>query len=138
MKRKGISPLIAAVLMIAFTMAIASLFSGWIQQTQSDTQEDVNEQRDKTLSCNRLGIEINEDQTDAQDVFVRQTRGDDPIGNISVQWTYTGSTNPAQGYVNITSQSGFDTSSAGDSNGNLESVTATSLQCGSVSDTYEP
>lgn len=136
MKRKGISPLIAAVLMIAFTMAIASLFSGWIQQTQADTQEDVTNQKDETLRCNNLGITIS--QADAENATIEQTRGDNAIGNISVTWKYSDGTSPQQGYVNISSPRGVGTSSQGTASGNLEAVTAASTDCSSATDEYTP
>lgn len=39
MYRKGVSPLIAAVLLIAFTLAIGGFLSGWLQQITRDQTE---------------------------------------------------------------------------------------------------
>lgn len=134
MKRKGISPLIAAVLMIAFTMAIASLFSGWIQETTSQSQENVNQQREQTLQCNQMGIDITD--ASAGEATVEQTRGETAIGNITVTWSYSDSTSPQQGYVNISSSRGLGTTTAGESGGSLSSVSAASQACNSVTDEY--
>jgi len=43
MKRKGISPIIASVLLVAVSLAVAGIFSGWapeIVQTFTDSTED--------------------------------------------------------------------------------------------------
>ncbi|WEL19296.1 hypothetical protein SVXNc_0268 [Candidatus Nanohalococcus occultus] len=122
--------------MIAFTMAIASLFSGWIQQTQAQSQEDVDQQREQTLSCNQLGIDITD--ANAANVTVEQVRGDEPVGNVSVRYSYSDGTPPEQGYLNISTTRGFDTDSSGSSGSALESVSVASTRCSSVTDEYTP
>jgi len=46
MYRKGVSPLIAAVLLIAFTLAIGGFLSGWLQQITRSQTEAANEYSD--------------------------------------------------------------------------------------------
>ncbi len=49
-KRKGVSPLIAAVLLIAFTMAIAALLTAWVTQFTKAEQEKSEMYREK-IDC---------------------------------------------------------------------------------------
>jgi len=55
---KGVSPLVASVLLIAFTIAVASLFSGWITSFTKVTTEEVQEQSEKKLTCSYGGIAL--------------------------------------------------------------------------------
>ena len=41
---KGVSPLVASVLLIAFAIAVAGLYSGWITSFTKVTTEEVQEQ----------------------------------------------------------------------------------------------
>lgn len=86
MKRKGISPLIAAVLLIAFTMAVASLFAQWapelMEEAQAETQEDAGDLTD----CSQLIIDIS--SADAENATISQTAGTDSIGDIQMTWFY--------------------------------------------------
>jgi len=55
---KGVSPLVASVLLIAFTIAVASLFSGWITSFTKVTTEEVQEQSEKKVTCSYGGIAL--------------------------------------------------------------------------------
>ena len=57
--KKGISPLIAAVVLIAFVIAIASLTSGTFTGLTSEWGEDVQDKGQTTLSCTQTNLEIN-------------------------------------------------------------------------------
>ena len=57
--KKGISPLIAAVVLIAFVIAIASLTSGTFTNLTSEWGEDVQDKGQTTLSCTQTNLEIN-------------------------------------------------------------------------------
>lgn len=56
-KRKGVSPLIAAVLLIAFTMAVAAILTAWITQFTKGKQELAQTASEKT-ECVYKGISI--------------------------------------------------------------------------------
>ncbi|MBC5793008.1 MAG: hypothetical protein H8Z69_03105, partial [Nanohaloarchaea archaeon] len=56
--RKGISPLIAAVLLIAFTMAVATIAGPWMTQLLQNTQEGVSDQAVDVTRASNLGLEI--------------------------------------------------------------------------------
>lgn len=56
--RRGISPLIAAVLLIAFTMAISSIFAQWAPNLIQNVQQDTSQQRVDISRASNLGLEI--------------------------------------------------------------------------------
>jgi len=61
-KRKGVSPLIAAVLLIAFTMAIAAILTAWIASFTQE-QRDKSQEFEKKISCAYSNIEIDDEYT---------------------------------------------------------------------------
>lgn len=86
MKRKGISPLIAAVLLIAFTMAVASIFAQWAPQLIQDAQGDTDERAAEIQDCSSLMVSVV--SADNETAVVSQTSGRAPIGELSVTWFY--------------------------------------------------
>lgn len=89
---KGMSPLIAAVLLIAFTMSLAVLFGPWATQLVQDTQEGTSRQAADITRASSLGIEIRRLEfnrsSDNLEVVV-QNKGDriDDRTNISITVT---------------------------------------------------
>ncbi len=57
---KGISPLIAAVLLIAFTVAIATLISGWFTGFAQKTTGAITNKTNLAVDCSSAGINIKE------------------------------------------------------------------------------
>jgi flagellin-like protein len=95
MKRKGISPLIAAVLLIAFTMAVASIFAQWAPQLIEDAQGDTSEQAQNIQECSDRTLNVNVDTDDEYIANIQQTGGNDGVGNLTVTW-YWEDENPTQ------------------------------------------
>lgn len=62
MKRKGVSPLIAAVLLIAFTMAIAAILTAWITQFTTE-QKEKSEVFEEKIACAYANIKADRDLT---------------------------------------------------------------------------
>ena len=58
MKRKGISPLIASVLLIVFVVAISSIFLSWVREYTSNTQTDIDTSSAELLDCGQQAVEI--------------------------------------------------------------------------------
>ncbi len=56
-KRKGLSPLVAAVLLIAFTMTVAALLTVWIKGF-TDKQQTVAEESERKIECSYVNLEI--------------------------------------------------------------------------------
>lgn len=55
---KGITPLIASVLLIAFTLVIAGIYSGWITSFTKSTAEDVQKKSEVRVTCSYGGIAL--------------------------------------------------------------------------------
>ncbi|MFB6209848.1 MAG: archaellin/type IV pilin N-terminal domain-containing protein [Candidatus Nanohaloarchaea archaeon] len=87
MKKKGISPLIAAVLLIAFTMAVASIFAQWAPQLIQDAQGDSQQKADDIQRCYDRTMDVSVDNSTSE-ATVRQTGGNSGLGNLTVTWYY--------------------------------------------------
>jgi flagellin-like protein len=87
MQRKGISPLIAAVLLIAFTMAVGGIFAEWSSSLTQDTTQDNSEAQQQILDCSSMNIEVVEIKEDYSNNNLEVTlRSDDgAVGNVSVR-----------------------------------------------------
>lgn len=87
MPRKGISPLIAAVMLIAFVMAIGGIFSQWTGTLFNDATQRNTDEQDKLLDCSDLSlefVEINEDYSNGYlNVTLKSNGGD--AGNVTVR-----------------------------------------------------
>jgi flagellin-like protein len=87
MKRKGISPLIAAVLLIAFTMAVASIFAQWAPQLMEDAQGDTTDRANEIQDCSDRTLDVS--SNDGGDtVIIQQTGGTEGIGNLTATFYY--------------------------------------------------
>jgi flagellin-like protein len=113
MNKKGISPLIAAVLLIAFTMAVASLFAQWAPSLFKTTQGDIDETAADIQSCAAYNIEVS--NANGSEATIQQVDGPEGLGNITVTWFYDGDT-AKQSYANLTSATGIDSASIDESN----------------------
>jgi flagellin-like protein len=56
--RKGVSPFLATVLLIAFAIAVAAIFGGWITSFTTQTTEEVQERSEKRVTCSYGGIAL--------------------------------------------------------------------------------
>lgn len=87
MLSKGISPLIAAVLLIAFTISVGGIFAEWSGSLAKDATQDNSETQKQILDCTSMKIEIvdiNQDYSNSNlDVTLRSDNG--AVGNISVR-----------------------------------------------------
>lgn len=87
MPRKGISPLIAAVLLIAFTISIGGIFAEWSGSLISDSTDDNTEAQQELLDCSSMQIEfvdINEDYA-SNNLIVTLRSDNGAVGNVSVR-----------------------------------------------------
>lgn len=55
---KGLSPLIAAVLLIAFTVAISSIFMGWMSETSRETTKKVSDNLETSAQASSASVSI--------------------------------------------------------------------------------
>ncbi|PSH01491.1 MAG: hypothetical protein BRC26_03385 [Nanohaloarchaea archaeon QH_8_44_6] len=87
MKRKGISPLIAAVLLIAFTMAVASIFAQWAPQLMENAQGDTTDRANEIQDCSDRTLDVR--SNDGGDtVTITQKGGTEGIGNLTATFYY--------------------------------------------------
>ena len=88
MMRKGISPLIAAVLLIAFTMAIASIFAQWAPELMEDAQGDTSEQAAAIQDCSQINLEVTsvdaDNEANEYSVTASQTAGQAGAGEVTI------------------------------------------------------
>lgn len=101
MRKKGISPLIASVLLIAFVMAIASIFATFAVNIVSQPRQETTERATQLTQCSNAIIEVEDGNRTYTEL--RQSQGDNRAGNISVVFQYNGSA-PIQVYDTIESK----------------------------------
>jgi len=139
MKRKGISPLIAAVLLIAFTMAVASLFAQWAPQLIQNAQGDTSNQTEEVQACSSATLSFVSASKNTS--IVRQATGDTEIGKITVNWFYEGD-DPKQNTTILNGSGSADRLVAAGSswsNKDLDRAVAQAQNCeGAGSATYTP
>ncbi|MFB6208547.1 MAG: archaellin/type IV pilin N-terminal domain-containing protein [Candidatus Nanohaloarchaea archaeon] len=58
MERKGISPIIASILLLAVALAVVGIFSGWAPNLVQTVTEDTKNNTLETIDCNRAGIKL--------------------------------------------------------------------------------
>jgi flagellin-like protein len=141
-KSKGISPLIAAVLLIAFTMAVASIFAQWAPQLIQNAQGDTVNQSDEIQSCSSIVLEfVDGSNTTAT---IQQTNGENNAGPITTTWYYNDASPIQNNTKSIDSNRGFVSYNVTKFNqseiGNdLSHVEAQPTNCeGSAPTTYRP
>lgn len=105
MSKKGISPLIASVLLIAFVMAIASIFATFATNVVDQPRQETVERSQQLTRCSNAIVTVEEG--DASGVTLRQSQGDSPVANMSVIFQYDGSQSPIQKYSQINSRRGI-------------------------------
>ncbi len=84
MMRKGISPLIAVIMLIAFTMIVAGILAGWATQF-------VEQQRSELALCSRSGVLIQRayyDDTNGNLTLHIYNTGDVDLSGFSARLTY--------------------------------------------------
>ena len=85
--RKGISPLIAAVLLIAFTMGIAGIAGPYFTQLMQQTTGNQDDKTDSILKASKAGFEIIDSTYSSSDETIEitiQNTGSIPIENYTV------------------------------------------------------
>lgn len=58
MRRKGISSIIASVMVLAVTVSVVALFAGWAPDLVLDLTEDTANQSKAQLNCNKADLDI--------------------------------------------------------------------------------
>ncbi len=90
--KKGISPLIATVLLIAFTITVATILSLWLTSFTTTTSESVEQEALKQLECSRGGISLSNLVYNSSTYHLSGRIENNrwiPLGDISLQIVYT-------------------------------------------------
>jgi flagellin-like protein len=136
MKRKGISPLIAAVLLIAFTMAVASIFAQWAPQLIQDAQGDTSDRAQEIQACSDITMEVI--SADGSNATVQQKTGNNEAGNVTVTWFYSDGSSPVQSTREFNSSREAVQFNSG-SSGTIDRLEVDLNDCeGASTTTYEP
>lgn len=100
--KKGVSPLIAAVLLIAFTMAIAAILTAWISGFTTERTEEVKKYEEE-ISCLSKNIYIGKDFSYFNGTHIQTfitALGSDSINVDKIQVILTNSTQVPQNLPN--------------------------------------
>jgi len=90
---KGISPLIATVLLIAFTVAVAGIVSVWITNFASTSTKHVTQQSDIELTCSYGAVAVsNLKYCNSYLSGIVDNTGNIDIGNVTLQIIFDNST----------------------------------------------
>ena len=93
--RKGISPFIASVLLIAFAITVASIYSGWITGFTKETTEEVKEKSEKRVTCSYGGVALDDleyNSTSGNLTGMIENTDIIPLGNIDLEIFYNNAT----------------------------------------------
>ena len=100
--RKGISPMVATVLLIAFTVAVGGIVSIWITGFTTTSTESVSEQSETELYCAYGGISVSSLNYCSSNSYlsgvIENTNLVD-IGNITLQIVFSNATQTQKIYL---------------------------------------
>ncbi len=83
--RKGVSPLIAAVLLIAFTMAVAAILTAWVTTFTEEQTQQLGNESEQQIDCSFAQLEVFDTSAGADWVNVAVTnRGTVDFTNVSI------------------------------------------------------
>lgn len=98
--------MIASVLLIAFVMAIASIFATFATDVINQPTDETTERASQLSRCSSALVEV-DDNSNASELLLRQTSGDTPVKNMSVITQFESSVGPFQNYTSIDTRRGF-------------------------------
>jgi len=139
MSSKGISPLIAAVLLIAFTMAVASLFAQWAPTLMENAQGNTANRSQQIQECARYGIDIV--SANATSATISQNNGPEGMGSLVTTWRFNNSAPEQDRSGTIDKVQGITTVAWNQTNQEdkiLDEVEAVSESCQTVQAVYDP
>jgi flagellin-like protein len=132
MRRKGISPLIAVIMLIAFTMIVAGILAGWATTF-------VTQQREELQFCARAQLLIqnaNFDNSSKNLTIALFNTGDVPLKGFVARLTYDNNTvtSERRGLDNLQIESQDIKTVVVPTADNLEKVVIQALQCRGAQD----
>jgi flagellin-like protein len=95
MQMKGISPLVATVLLIAFTVAVAGIISVWLTGFARTSTSTVGKESERQLICSYAAISLRSVKYSTSSSTlsgILENSGSVAIGNLSLQIIYANAT----------------------------------------------
>ncbi|MCJ7479212.1 MAG: hypothetical protein MUP63_03495 [Candidatus Nanohaloarchaeota archaeon QJJ-7] len=134
-ERKGVSPLIAAVLLIAFTMAVAAILTAWVTTFTQEQTEQLGNQSEKQIDCSFAQLEIFDTNPDTTWVSVAVTNtGTVDFNNTTVTTISEGSVLGTDFISPLESGQTESVNVSWADGGEAETVRVATAQCPTVSD----
>lgn len=135
MNRKGVSPIIASVLLLAVSLAVVGIFSGWAPELAQDVTQSTSNSTYETIACNEASVEIRSayyDSSNSKVTLSVRNNGDEDLNNLSlVAFDQNGKILAQENDVSIASGQISEKTISG-SGSEPAYVEALSGQCGSV------
>jgi flagellin-like protein len=125
--RKGISPLIAAVMLLAFAMAIGGLFSEWSGELVESSTQDTSDSQGEVLDCSARTIELDRVSTGDSSNWVNATFRADG-GDLGIVQVYVFPSQEGD-RIDLSEDGAINTTSI-KVDGRQESIRASSTECG--------
>ncbi|MDY6769918.1 MAG: CARDB domain-containing protein [Candidatus Nanohaloarchaea archaeon] len=132
--RQGVSPLIAAVLLIAFTMAVAAILTAWVTSFTEQRSQELSNKSEQLIQCSYAGLDVYDavyDSANSQtDVSVENT-GTVDLNNISVT-AFVGATVQARTYVSGLASGEVESTTISGTDEKPDKIRAASRDCPSL------
>ncbi|MDY6761920.1 MAG: archaellin/type IV pilin N-terminal domain-containing protein [Candidatus Nanohaloarchaea archaeon] len=131
--RKGVSPLIAAVLLIAFTMAVAAILTAWVTTFTQEQTSQLGNQSAQQIDCNFGQIDVFSRESSTRWVNISlENSGRVDLTNISVTAVAGGSVLGTE-YIGNLSSGQIDDAAVFTDGTDPDEVRAASKECPRVS-----
>lgn len=136
---KGISPIISAVLLLAVSLSMASIFAGWGPDLISTITDDTTNQTQSTIDCNAGAVEIEStvyNSANNETTIVVRNTGSEDLPDLEVSAWKDGLPVGDTTLDSTLEPGDFDEGTLTNT-GDPDSVQANSGTCSEVRDTYE-
>lgn len=134
--RKGISPIVSSVLLLAVTLSVASIFSGWGPNLAKSVTQSTTNQTETTISCNKAAVEVVSAKyyPSGDTAIVVRNTGNSELKNLQISaWKES---LPISQEVLSVSAGNFTTNNVSTSS-KPDTIKAFSKDCSSVRDEFE-
>ncbi|MFB6190002.1 MAG: archaellin/type IV pilin N-terminal domain-containing protein [Candidatus Nanohaloarchaea archaeon] len=134
--RKGISPIVSSVLLLAVTLSVASIFSGWGPNLVKSVTQTTTNQTETTINCNQASVEIVSARyyTAGETAIVVRNTGTSELKNLQIS-AWQNSLPVSQQTISI-SEGNFTTENVSTPS-KPDTIKAFSKDCSSVRDDFE-
>lgn len=130
---KGISPIIAAVLLVAVSLGVVGVFSGWAPELIQSLTQSTSDTADRRIECDQASIEISSAAEQNENTLVTlRNRGNVRLENVTVAG-FQGDVLQNQTDAQVIDQGKSKNFNISGETG-LDRVSAFSARCGSVTD----